>query len=184
MIEKLVIEGLGPFKKRREFTFKPGVNVILGKNGSGKTTLVRVLNCLMNGDISWHELGCNFRYERKGFAEARHTRGHATVRLFMGFRRREMTYKSSGSVGSYMFSGYGDIGDAKRIANDVIETVLEKGKSGSTEVHTFIVDYMLDGLDLPKKKRLFAAFEGKPSMQLITTAHRLGKTDGVNIIRL
>ena len=184
MIEKLVIEELGPFKKRREFTFKPGVNVILGKNCSGKSTLAWVLNCLMNGDVRWHELGCNFRVERKGFASALHSGGSAEVRLFMGYKRREMTYKFSGSMGSYMFSGYGDFGDAKRIANEVMETVQEKGRSDGTEVRTFIVDDMMDGLDLPMKKKLFSAFDSKPGMQLITTAHRLGKADGVNIIRL
>ena len=184
MIETLVIEGLGPFKKNREFTFKPGINVILGKNCSGKSTLVWILNCLMNGDVRWHELGCNFREERKGVAEVRHSGGRATLNLFMGYKRRDMKYKSSGSVGSYMFSGYGDFDDAKRIAKEVIETVLEKGKPDGTEVRTFIVDDMLDGLDLPMKKRLFAAFESKPGMQLITTAHRLGSAKGANIIRL
>lgn len=32
------------FENGREFIFKPGVNVIIGKNGSGKSTLLNIIS--------------------------------------------------------------------------------------------------------------------------------------------
>mgnify|MGYP000758892272 CR=1 FL=1 len=34
------------FENSREFIFKPGVNVIIGKNGSGKSTLLNIISML------------------------------------------------------------------------------------------------------------------------------------------
>lgn len=41
------VSGIEAFENGREFIFKPGVNVIIGKNGSGKSTLLNIISMYM-----------------------------------------------------------------------------------------------------------------------------------------
>lgn len=38
------VSDIETFENGREFIFKPGVNVIIGKNGSGKSTLLNIIS--------------------------------------------------------------------------------------------------------------------------------------------
>lgn len=38
------VSDIEAFENGREFIFKPGVNVIIGKNGSGKSTLLNIIS--------------------------------------------------------------------------------------------------------------------------------------------
>ena len=38
------VSNIEAFENGREFIFKPGVNVIIGKNGSGKSTLLNIIS--------------------------------------------------------------------------------------------------------------------------------------------
>lgn len=45
------LPNLPAFRRNREFTFKPGVNVIIGENGSGKTTLMDIIRRYLLVDV-------------------------------------------------------------------------------------------------------------------------------------
>ena len=68
MIEKVVIRNnkrtpvgylpdLPAFKNGKEYNFKPGVNIIVGRNGSGKTTLMKIIEAYLLVDKNECSIG-------------------------------------------------------------------------------------------------------------------------------
>jgi exonuclease SbcC len=50
MYDKLTLNNIGKFVGIREFTFQPGLNLLIGRNGSGKSTFIGALATVLSGD--------------------------------------------------------------------------------------------------------------------------------------
>lgn len=206
MILNAELEGIGPFKKRRKFVFKPGLNVITGKNASGKTALLHAIS-ILNGHLRQRvyqplEL-CNSS-SQKSYAKLETNSGKCSMTLKEGPHTMEFALNHEGAQ-KVAFIGMSVCQPS--IALNKIGSLVRRSRSDGREYVLLETSFTALGdavLKLQKNgtkivliddiiakepgdmAQLVKIFSGKNAPQGIIATHEGGweQLDGINIVHL